>query len=124
MDGADADICAGGAPEPRPTLAQLFGRLVDDGEDFIRAEVGLYRAQAGAKLLDARWIAAAFGAAILLGQGVLIASLVGLILALAPRLGPGWATLIVVGITLAAIALLIRIGVRRLKALLNPDDQG
>ncbi|MBA3895656.1 MAG: phage holin family protein [Sphingomonadaceae bacterium] len=109
-------------PEPpRPTLPELLARVVDEGEDFIRAEVGLYRAQAGRKLLDARWAVALLGGAIVLAQGATIALLVGLIMALTPRIGPAWATLVVIGVTLAIVALLVKVGLTRLSEVLKLD---
>lgn len=99
------------APPPsRPTIAELFTRLANDATAYVRAEVAVYRAEAGQKLVSAGWIIALFVAAIALAQGALIALLIGLVMALAKPLGIWWALLVVVFGALAVAGLLIWIG--------------
>ncbi|WP_066584873.1 phage holin family protein [Sphingomonas pruni] len=75
----------------------MVSRLIDDGENFVRAEIKLYRARLFARLDEARnAILLAIGA-LVLAQAVLVAALVGLLMTLNWLVGPGWATLIVVG---------------------------
>lgn len=112
--------------EPMQTEAQdesvrhVLARLYADGRAYAEAEVERQKLRAGivgAGLRDAL----IFGAAgIVLAFASVIACLVGLILALAPHLGAGWATAAVVGggLLIALILLLIargRIG-RMMKA--------
>lgn len=87
-------------------LGELLGRLSTDGKAYVQAEIAYYKALAADRGGKAG-VAAAYGAgAAVLALAGLIALLVGLILTLATRLGPGWATLIVVGVTFALAAVL------------------
>lgn len=110
------------ASETRPTIGELFSRLTDDATAFVRAEVALYRAQAGQKALSAGVIVALFGGALLLAQGAIIALLVGLLIAAAPVLGIWWSLLLVVLGTLAVAGVLVKLGLNRVTALLEPED--
>lgn len=88
-------------PSADEGLGDLFGRLVDDGKGYAQAEIGYYRTLVRSKLRDARaslWMGAA---ALGLAQAAAVALVVGSVLTLAPRVGPGWATLIVVVTALA-----------------------
>lgn len=97
------------------TLPELVSRIVDDAKEVARAEVALVKAQALAKVAGYRTAAALFVAAYLVSVAALIALVVGLVLTLAPRVGPGWATAIVVAATFAVAGLLGWLGWRRLK---------
>lgn len=112
--GADKDL--------RPTIGELFTRLTDDATSYVRAEVALYRAQAGQKALSAGLIAGLFGGALLLAQGAVIALLVGLIMALAATVGIWWAISVVVGATFVVAGVLIKLGLNRVTALLEGGD--
>jgi hypothetical protein len=86
-----------GEPQPDDSITSLVSRLIDDGEEFVRAELKLYRARLFSRLGEARnAILLAIGAFVL-GQAVLVAALVGLLMTLRRLVGPGWATLILVG---------------------------
>lgn len=98
-----------------PALAELFRRLTADAREFALAEAALVRAR-GLDLVD--WIkipAILFATAALIASAALVALLVGLIQTLAPRVGPGAATLIVVGAALLVAALLGYVGYARLR---------
>jgi hypothetical protein len=105
--------------EPSPgepaSIAALFSRLIDDAERFVRAEVRLYRAQALARLTDAKAAILMGGIAFLLVQSAIIAMLVGLVLILRRPLGAVGATLVVVVVALAVAALLGRLAFSRIK---------
>lgn len=88
------------------SVGQLFGRLVEDGKGYARAEVAYYRALAADKFDEAKAGLLLAGAALLLLIAAAIALVVGLVFALATLVGPGWATLIVVVVTLAIAGLL------------------
>lgn len=88
-------MAAPNQPE-EPGLGELFAKLVEDGKGYARAEIGYYRALVAAKLGDvtaALWMGVV---ALVLVNAAVIALLVGLIMALATLIGPGWATAIVV----------------------------
>ena len=108
-------------PEPpRPSLAELAQQLVDDTTAFVRAEVALYRAQAGRKALSAGIAVGLLGGALVLAQGAVFALLVGLIIVLAPSLGTGWAIVVVVMSAILIAAILAKVGIDRFIALLEP----
>lgn len=106
----------------RPTLTELFRRLLADTEAYIRAEATLYRAQAGRKILSAGVVAALLGAAILLAQAATVALLIGILLSLAPYIGIGWATAGVVLVSFAVVGVLMKIAVVRIDGLIAPKD--
>ena len=88
------------------TLGDLFGRLVDDAKGFGHAEIDYYRTLVRERLRAAKtslWMGAV---AMSLALAASVALVVGLVLTLAPRVGPGWATLIVVGVSLGFASLM------------------
>ena len=97
-----------------PGIPTLVARLTGDAREMVSAEVAL----AKAKVADAtgRYKTAAifFAAAGVLALAGLIALLVGLILSLATLIGPGLATLAVVGVVLAVATILAMVGRSRL----------
>lgn len=101
------------------SFPELVSRVVDDAKEVARAEIALVRAQADARV--AGWVAKYRVAALLLvaahllGIAGTIGLVVGLILTLAPRVGAGWATLIVIATTLALAGLAGWLGWRRLR---------
>jgi hypothetical protein len=107
---------------PPPSLSALFGRLIQEGGAFIRAEVLLYRAQATRKAFSAGMIVALIGGAIMLLQAVIVAILIGLILILAPKVGIGWAVVIVALVTLVLIAVCVLVARSKIGKLLKPQE--
>ena len=97
--------------EDEAPIGDLFGRLIDDGKAYARAEVDLVRARAEGQAERARLPAILGAAAIAFGLAAVIALVLTLVLTLASLLGPLvgglLATLIVVavagGLGLAAI---------------------
>lgn len=112
----------GPAAEP-PSLAELFARLIDDAEHFVRAEIRLYRAHFLARLTDAKLILILVGGALLLAQAALIALLIGLIMTLAHPLGPLGATAIVVLLALAMAGVMARVAIVKIKAMTVREDK-
>ncbi|MEE2915909.1 hypothetical protein COA17_14420 [Sphingomonas ginsenosidimutans] len=96
------------------SIPHLFARLTSDAREVAQAEIALAKAKVGD--MTARYKAAAiyFAVAGVLAVAALIALLVGLIVSLATLIGPGFATLVVVGVTLAVAAALGYAGVTRL----------
>jgi len=91
-----------GPEQQEGSIGTLIGRLVEDGKAYARAEIGYYRTLAASKLAEAKLGLLLGATALVLALCTVTALLVGLILSLAPLVGAGWATLIVV---LAALAL-------------------
>jgi hypothetical protein len=90
---------------PEPSIGSLVATLAEDGRAYALAEVATYRAKAMAWLGEAKFVAIFGFSALLLVNGAIIALFVGLLLTLVPRVGPGWATVIVVGGTLVLAGL-------------------
>jgi cytochrome c biogenesis protein CcdA len=104
-------------PEPAaPGVAALVTQLVDDAREVVSAEVDLYKAKAGERVQAYKGAAIFFGIAGVLALAAVIALLVGLILSLATVIGPGLATIAVVGGTLLIAGGLAMIGKGRLAA--------
>ena len=95
-------------------LPHLVTQLLDDTKDVVRAEIAVYKAKAAERVNAYKGAAIFFGAAAVLGLAALIALLVGLILTLATLVGPGWATLIVIGAVLLIAGVLGYVGSRML----------
>jgi hypothetical protein len=108
---------------PDPSIGDLFGRLADEGKAYVRAEAEVYKAVATRRLANARSGAVALVAAFLLLNAALIALVICLALALAPRVGPVLAGLIVFAATAAIAFFLIRFGAGRLKALGGDSEE-
>lgn len=88
------------------SIGELIGRLVEDSKRYAHAEIGYYRTLAASKLGEAKHGLILGVAALVIALCAVTALLVGLILALATLVGPGWATLIVIVGALALSALL------------------
>ncbi|WP_188055021.1 phage holin family protein [Sphingosinithalassobacter sp. CS137] len=98
-----------------PSIGQVLTRLIADAKEYGRAEVDYYKTLAAARKNDAVTGLIAGVAAAVLGLGLVCALLVGLILTLATLIGPGLATLAVVLLTAAVIALLARMAIDRFR---------
>lgn len=104
----------GERPVATETLPHLVARLTSDARELAQAEIGLARAKVADTVARYRNGAIFFAAAGVLALAALIALLVGLIETLATLVGPGFATLIVVGAVLVLAGVLAMIGKRRL----------
>lgn len=105
----------------RPPITTLLTRLADQVRALIRAEISLYRAEAAWRAASLGWAAGfAFGALALM-QALTVALLVGLILALAPVWGIGWAVACVTLGGLAITALLGWLAYRKIAAAFEPE---
>ena len=102
------------------SITTLVTRLVDDTKHVVRAEVDVVKAKAGERVEAYKGAAIFFSVAGVIALAALIALLVGLILALATLIGPGWATLAVVGGSFALAGVLAMIGSGRLKGASPP----
>lgn len=114
--------------DDRNSIAALFSRLIDDAERFVRAEIRLYRAEFLSRVGEAR-VAIILGViALLLAQSAVIAMVLGLLLILRHSLGEIGATVLVVVVSLAIAALLVRIAIAKVQAITEikdvPDEKG
>jgi hypothetical protein len=81
-------------------------QLATDARDVAKAEIALAKAKAGFAVSRYKAATIRFAIAGVLALAALIALLVGAILSLATLIGPGWATLAVVGVVLVIAGLL------------------
>ena len=84
-DGATDGI---GAEADEAPVGELFGRLIDDGKAYARAEAGLLRARAEAQADRAKRPAIFGAAAIAFAFAGVIALVLTLVLSLASLIGP------------------------------------
>lgn len=97
-----------------PGLTELVSRLTGDAKDVARAEIALQKAKVGEAVGRYRNAAIFFVVAGVLALAGLIALLVGLIETLATLMGPGLATLVVVGGVFLIAGVLALVGKNRL----------
>lgn len=107
-------MVAGDHTEAEPRIATLVSQLIDDFRELVSAEVALQKARVGERVGAFRGAAIFFAIAGVLALAALIALLVGLILSLATLIGPGLATVAVIGVTLLVAGVLAMIGKSRL----------
>jgi hypothetical protein len=96
------------------SIGELFTRLAHDARDAAIAEVDLIKVRASTTIGRYRGAAIYFAAAGVLALAALIALLIGLIMTLTPHVGPGFATLIVIGTVAVLAGVLALIGRGRL----------
>lgn len=104
-------------PATRQSLPDLFTELVDDGRDWLNAEVAVYRAEARRRLIIAGVGLSLLTLSATLVAGTLVALLIGIMFSLAPYVGTGWATAIVIGATLLIAAIAAQAGLMQLRKL-------
>lgn len=97
MDQTGADVDADEQP-----IGDLFGRLIDDGKAYARAEVDLVRARAEGEVDRAKLPAILGGGALAFGFASVIALVLTMVLALASLLGP-----LLGGLLATAIAVIV-----------------
>jgi Putative Actinobacterial Holin-X, holin superfamily III len=101
-----------------PSFGVLFRQLIDDLLAYFDAEREVYSVQARLSRRAAGWIGLYALGAVVVAQGGMIALVVGILLALVPVIGAGWATLAIVLICTLFAALfiwLIRLKLRSIK---------
>lgn len=96
------------------SVGTLVHQLAADAREFAAAEVQVAKAKALEKVNRYKNAGIFFAIAAVLALAGLIALLVGLILTLATLVGPGWATLIVIGVTFLIAGVLAMVGKSRL----------
>jgi len=110
--------------EPREeSIRDLFGRLVDEGKSYARAEIHVYRQIMLHRADKAkRGLVAAIAGAVLL-LSALTALIVGAVLGLAILIGPWLAGLAVAAALALTGWLLVRSGVSGLRALKGDEEE-
>jgi len=98
------------------SIPHLVTQLAGDARDVAKAEIALARAKAGFAVTRYKAAAIRFAIAGVLALAALIALLVGAIMAVATLIGPGWATVAVVGVVLAIAGVLALSGKAALSA--------
>ncbi len=111
-----------GSSRDPDSIGHLFSRLIDDAERFVRAEINLYRAEAFARLGEAKVAVLLAFTAFFLAQAALIAVLVGVMLILQPLLGAALATLMVVGTALILVAVMVAVAIAKIKKITRVKD--
>lgn len=104
-------------PDERPDaqpVGSLFGELIEDVEGFVRAELKLQRAKLVARLVESRTAVAMLIVAAILGLATATTLLVGIVMALAPFVGPLGAAAIVAVVGVGVAVLLVSIALRKL----------
>jgi hypothetical protein len=112
----------GGKARDPNSIGHLFSRLIDDAERFVRAEINLYRAEAFARINEAKLALLLGATAFLLAQAALIALLVGLLLIARRTMGPALATLTVVGGALIIAGVMVAVAVAKIKQITRIKD--
>ena len=95
-------------------IGELVSQLAIDAREMAQAELALVKARASHSAARYKSAAIYFAIAGVLALAALIALLVGLIMTLATLIGPGLATLAVVGVVLLIAGILAMIGKSRL----------
>lgn len=104
----------GDKPSDPHGVAGLFSQLTEDAKEVARAELALQKTKASEIAGRYKNAVIFFAVAGVLALAGLIALLVGLIETLATKVGPGFATLIVVGLVFVIAGVLAVIGKNRL----------
>lgn len=104
-------------------VGTLISRAIADGRDYANAELAYWRTLATDRLADAKSAAVLGVGALLLVNAAAIALIVGCILMLAPLVGPGLATLIVVLVAAAAAGLLGWAALKHVQRLTRPRGE-
>ncbi len=100
----------GERPGVEAGLAELVGQLAGDAREVASAEIGLIKARVSTSVSRFRAAAILFAIAGALALAALVALLFGLIVTLSPHVGPGAATVIVVGVVLVIAVIFALVG--------------
>lgn len=95
-DGIDVPIEQAPDPAEKPIADQL-AEIAADAKALAETEIAYYRAKLDANVSRTKRVLAFFGFGLAFGTAGLTALVLGLLMTLAPRIGPGPATAIVAG---------------------------
>ena len=114
----------GPAQDPRDdSIGDLVGRLVEDGREYAKAEIGLYKEIARYRAGRARNGLILLAAGAVLGLSALTALILGFVLGLANLIGPVLAGIAVALVLAGAGYFLVRIGIGGLGALSGDEEE-
>lgn len=105
------------------SIGDLFHQLVDDGRSVVKAEVNLYKQIGLYRVGKAKNGVIALVAGGLLAFAGLIACLVGLVMGLAPLIGPVAGGLVVLAAAGIVAFLLVRYGTGKMSALSGDPEE-
>ncbi len=105
------------------SIGDLVGRLVEDGREYAKAEIGLYRQIARYRAGRARNGLILLTAGAVLGLSALTALIIGFVMGLATLIGPVLAGLAVAIVLAGGGYILVRIGISGLGALSGDEDE-
>ena len=105
------------------SIGDLFGRLIEDGRAYARAEVDLLRQIARHRAARARTALIMLGAGAVLAFSALTALVLGLVLGLAALIGPLLAGVAIAALLAGSGYLLIRSGLDGLRALGGDEEE-
>ena len=105
------------------SIASLFARVLADAEHLARAEIELQKAKVVARIDEARNGVLLLLAAVATGSVAITALVVGVLMVLAPLVGPGWATAIVVGTLVLLSVLMGWLAMRHFKLLFGSTEE-
>jgi hypothetical protein len=108
-------MASAGLDQDEQPIGELFGRLIDQGKGFARAEVGLARAIATAKAEAVKLPAILLGAALLFAIAGVVVLCMTIALALATLIGPLAGGLVATLVAFGVAALLAWVAVRMLR---------
>jgi hypothetical protein len=109
-------VASVGLEPGEPPLGELVGRLIDQGKGYARAEVGLVRAMANAKVEAIKLPAILFATALLFLIGGVVTLCVTIALALATLIGPLAGGLLATLIAFGIAGLLAFVAVKKVNA--------
>src|SRR5262245_47723095 len=107
----------GGHQDEEEPIGQLFGRLVDEGRAYAKAELGLAKASAEAKVDSVKWPAILLFSSLLFAQAAVTVAAVTVAMALGTIIGPLSGGIVAVLLAAGAAWLLYSLGLAKLKAL-------
>jgi hypothetical protein len=120
---AAADQAVSGEDPREESIGDLFGRLIDDGKSYAKAEIDVYRQVALHRAGRARNGLVALVAGAILLLSALTALVMGAVLGLSQLIGPWLAGLAVAGLLVLAGGLLVRSGLTGLRALKGDEEE-
>lgn len=116
------DIARGARPDDE-SIGALLSRVVADAEQVARAEIDLRKAKVVARIDEARNAVLLLLASVATGSAAVTALVVGALMILAQRIGPAWASVIVVGALVATAGLCGWLSMRRFKFLFGSGEK-
>jgi len=121
--GAATDLDAPGEDPREESIGDLFGRLIDDGKSYAKAEIDVYRQVALHRAGRAKNGLVALVAGAILLLSALTALVLGAVLGLSLLIGPLLAGLAIAALLVLAGGLLVRSGLIGLRALKGDEEE-